>query len=96
MRRVLLKLSGAVLGGGEGGVSREVLERVSADIVEASRRGVQVAVVLGGGNILRGAQAHDIGVDRVTGDYMGMLATLINALAPVSYTHLTLPTTERV
>ncbi len=85
MRRVLLKLSGAVLGGEEGGLSRKVLEEVSQSISQAAAQGVQVAVVLGGGNILRGAQANEIGVDRVTGDYMGMLATLINALALQSH-----------
>jgi uridylate kinase len=81
-RRVLLKLSGEALGGTDGaGISPEVLSRFAGEIAETRALGVEIALVVGGGNIFRGATAESAGGDRVTGDHMGMLATLINALA---------------
>lgn len=81
-QRVLLKLSGeALMGEGDYGIEPDVIHRLATEIKEVSDAGVQVAVVLGGGNIFRGAGLAEGGMDRVTGDHMGMLATVINALA---------------
>ena len=81
-RRVLLKLSGEALGGEAGlGISPEAVLRAAAEIQEVRRLGVQVVVVVGGGNIFRGLHGSKRGIERATGDYMGMLATVINALA---------------
>jgi uridylate kinase len=81
-RRVLLKLSGeALLGSQKFGVCPETLARLADEIAETHRMGVDLALVVGGGNIFRGAKATAEGLDRVTGDHMGMLATLMNALA---------------
>jgi uridylate kinase len=81
-RRVLLKLSGEVLAGDQGfGISPPVIGRVADQVAEIVRLGVQVGIVIGGGNIFRGLAASRLGMDRVTGDSMGMLATLINSLA---------------
>ncbi len=81
-QRVLLKLSGeALTGGGAEPMSAEVLDYLAAEIHEVIQAGVQLGVVVGGGNIFRGAAGAGRGIDRVTGDYMGMLATLINCLA---------------
>jgi uridylate kinase len=81
-RRILLKLSGeALLGTADYGIDPEVLRRIASEIVEVIARGTQVAVVIGGGNIFRGAGLARAGMDRVTADHMGMLATVINALA---------------
>jgi uridylate kinase len=81
-KRVLLKLSGESLGGPEGkGLSPECLNAFASEIVAAVRGGAQVAIVNGGGNIFRGLQGVGKGFDRVTGDRMGMLATIINSLA---------------
>jgi len=81
-RRVLLKLSGeALMGEQEFGISPRVLGTLSDEIVQAHGLGVDLAVVVGGGNFFRGVRAKDEGMDRVTADHMGMLATLINALA---------------
>ena len=81
-RRIVLKISGEALAGGQGyGVDPPVLERIAAEIREVLSLGVQVAVVIGGGNIFRGVAASARGMDRATADYMGMLATIINALA---------------
>jgi uridylate kinase len=81
-RRVVLKLSGEVLRGHSGDpIDAEVLERVSSEIKAIHALGVQVGVVIGGGNIFRGLSGAKRGVDRTTGDYMGMLATVINSLA---------------
>jgi uridylate kinase len=81
-RRVLLKLSGEALAGRQGyGIDPEILGRVAEELGEVVRLGVQVAVVIGGGNIFRGIAASAGGMERATGDYMGMLATVINALA---------------
>ncbi|MFN0067044.1 MAG: UMP kinase [Limisphaerales bacterium] len=81
-RRVLLKLSGEALGGAAGqGLDPQVLSGTAAQIREVRDLGVEIAVVVGGGNIFRGLQGSQRGIERATGDYMGMLATLINALA---------------
>ncbi len=80
--RVLLKLSGESLGGDSGrGVNSPSLNRIASEIKTAHERGVQIGIVVGGGNIWRGAQDRGEAIGRVTADYMGMLATIINALA---------------
>jgi uridylate kinase len=80
--RILLKLSGeALMGQFDYGIDPDVLSRVAAEIIELTKLDVQVAVVIGGGNIFRGAGLAQGGMDRVTGDHMGMLATVINCLA---------------
>jgi uridylate kinase len=80
--RILVKLSGeALMGGGDYGIDPEVLRRIASELVEVQARGTQVAVVIGGGNIFRGAGLARAGMDRVTADHMGMLATVMNALA---------------
>ena len=81
-RRILLKLSGeALMGDDPYGINRAVIDRIVAEIGEVARMGVQIAVVIGGGNIFRGVAPGAAGMDRATADYMGMLATLMNALA---------------
>ena len=81
-RRVLLKLSGEALMGGQGfGVDPRMADRIAGEIEEIHSIGVQVAATVGGGNIIRGISVSAAGMDRVIGDYMGMLATVINALA---------------
>lgn len=81
-KRLLVKLSGEAMMGGRGyGIDTEVTQRLATDISEAVQAGVEVAVVVGGGNIFRGLAAAATGMDRATGDYMGMLATVMNALA---------------
>jgi uridylate kinase len=80
--RILLKLSGESLMGEKGfGIAPEMLQHYAEQIKELTAMGVQVAVVIGGGNIFRGLQAADSGIERVQGDYMGMLATVINGMA---------------
>ncbi|GAA6123211.1 UMP kinase [Bifidobacterium psychraerophilum] len=81
VRRVLLKLSGEAFGGGAVGVDTTVVRRVAGEIELAARHGVQVAIVVGGGNFFRGAQLSQAGIDRSRGDYMGMLGTVMNCLA---------------
>lgn len=81
-KRVLLKLSGeSLMGDGQYGISTTQLELYAGEIEKIVSKGIEVAVVLGGGNIFRGLQGSKIGMDRVQGDYMGMLATVINSLA---------------
>ena len=81
-RRVLLKLSGeALMGELDYGIEPAVIQRIAAEIAAAHKSGVEIAIVIGGGNIFRGAGLARAGMDRVTGDYMGMLATVMNALA---------------
>ena len=81
-RRVLLKLSGeALMGELDYGIEPGVIQRIAAEIATAKKSGVEIAIVIGGGNIFRGAGLARAGMDRVTGDYMGMLATVMNALA---------------
>jgi len=80
-RRVLLKVSGeALMGSGQGGIDPQVVDMIASDIAAVSRSGVQVCLVIGGGNIFRGLAAAARGMDRAQGDYAGMLATVINAL----------------
>ena len=81
-KRVLLKLSGEALMGDDAfGINRETIEKMVADIAEVVRLGVELAIVIGGGNIFRGVALGASGMDRATADYMGMLATMMNALA---------------
>ena len=81
-RRVLLKLSGeALMGELEYGIEPSVIQRIATEVAEVHKLGVEIAIVIGGGNIFRGAGLARSGMDRVTGDYMGMLATVMNALA---------------
>jgi uridylate kinase len=81
-RRILLKLSGeALMGEGKYGIHPPTLERIAGEIGDVTKAGVQVAVVIGGGNIFRGVSASTAGMDRANADYMGMLATVINAMA---------------
>ena len=81
-KRILLKLSGEALMGDDAfGINRATIERMVTEIAEVTRMGVQVAVVIGGGNIFRGVAGGSVGMDRATADYMGMLATVMNALA---------------
>jgi uridylate kinase len=81
-RRVLLKLSGeALMGELDYGIEPRVIQRIAGEIATARSEGVEIAIVIGGGNIFRGEGLARSGMDRVTGDYMGMLATVMNALA---------------
>ena len=81
-RRILLKLSGeALMGEADYGIDPKVIGRLADEIIEVQKTGVQIGIVIGGGNIFRGAGLAAAGMDRVTGDHMGMLATVMNALA---------------
>src|SRR3989441_7505732 len=81
-RRILLKLSGeALMGSAEYGADADRIAAIAAEVQRVCRRGLEVAIVVGGGNIYRGLSAAAEGMDRATGDYMGMLATVLNALA---------------
>lgn len=82
-KRILLKLSGEALQGTNKSINfdHNVLEQYSDEIKAVKEKGVELAIVIGGGNIFRGGQAEALGIDRVQGDYMGMLATVINAMA---------------
>ena len=80
-RRVLLKLSGEAFGGGKVGIDTSVIRRIAEEIVPAVQQGVQIAIVVGGGNFFRGAELQQAGIDRSRGDYMGMLGTVMNCLA---------------
>ena len=81
-KRVVLKFSGEVLAGDkEFGISADVVKSIAAEIAEAKATGVEIGLVIGGGNIFRGLNAEDSNIDRATGDQMGMLATIINSLA---------------
>ena len=80
--RILLKLSGeALLGEEDYGIDPAIIHRIATEISDVSQLGIQIAVVIGGGNIFRGAGLAQSGIDRVTGDHMGMLATILNCLA---------------
>ncbi|HET9580079.1 MAG TPA: UMP kinase [Usitatibacter sp.] len=80
--RILLKLSGeALMGSDSFGINRDTVDRIVSEVKEVSELGVQVGIVIGGGNIFRGVSQGAAGMDRATADYMGMLATVINALA---------------
>ncbi len=81
-KRILLKLSGEALAGQQGyGIDPEILRGIAVEIREVVKLGVQVAIVIGGGNIFRGVAASSMGMDRASADYMGMLATVMNSLA---------------
>jgi uridylate kinase len=81
-KRILLKLSGEALMGEDAfGINRATIVRIVEEVAEVTRLGVEVAVVIGGGNIFRGVAGGSVGMDRATADYMGMLATVMNALA---------------
>jgi uridylate kinase len=81
-KRILLKLSGeALMGEGSYGISRPIIESIVGEIAGVARQGVEIGVVIGGGNIFRGVAPGAAGMDRATADYMGMLATVMNALA---------------
>ncbi|MFC3688322.1 UMP kinase [Aquipuribacter hungaricus] len=80
-RRVLLKLSGEAFGGGSVGVDPEVISRVAQEIADAASLGVQIGIVVGGGNFFRGAELSQRGMERARADYMGMLGTVMNCLA---------------
>ena len=81
-KRVLLKLSGeALMGDDQFGINRASIEHMVKDVIEATKLGVEMAIVIGGGNIFRGVAPGAKGMDRATADYMGMLATVINSLA---------------
>ncbi len=81
-QRVLLKLSGeALMGDGDYGIDPKIIARLALEIKEISQLGVQIAIVIGGGNIFRGAGLAEAGMNRVAGDHMGMLATVMNSLA---------------
>ncbi|QKE84268.1 UMP kinase [Arthrobacter sp. NEB 688] len=80
-RRVLLKLSGEVFGGGQVGVDPDVVRGVARQIAAAVREGIEVAIVVGGGNFFRGAELQQKGMDRARADYIGMLGTVMNCLA---------------
>lgn len=76
-----MKISGEVLGGKNGGLDYEAINSVASQIAQAAETGIDLAIVVGGGNIIRGVDAQNFGVARTTADYMGMLATVINSLA---------------
>ena len=81
-KRVLFKLSGETLAGGKGfGIDSEVVTKITSQIVEVVKQGVEVAIVVGGGNIWRGKTGEELGMERATADSMGMLATVMNSLA---------------
>ena len=81
-KRVLYKLSGEALAGGKGfGIDSEVVNNITSQIVEVVKQGVEVAIVVGGGNIWRGKTGEELGMERATADSMGMLATVMNSLA---------------
>jgi uridylate kinase len=81
-KRILLKLSGeALMGDDQFGINRDTIVRMVDEVADVTRLGVEVAVVIGGGNIFQGCGGGSVGMDRATADYMGMLATVMNALA---------------
>jgi uridylate kinase len=80
-KRVMLKLGGEMFGGGKVGIDPDVVQNVARQIAEVSKSGVEVAVVIGGGNFFRGAELQQRGLDRSRSDYMGMLGTVMNCLA---------------
>ena len=85
-KRLLLKLSGeSLMGEKQYGIDPAMLEQYALEIKKVHEMGTQIAIVIGGGNIFRGVQAEKAGIDRVQGDYMGMLATVINAMALFSH-----------
>lgn len=93
-RRVLLKLSGEVFGGGGVGLDPDVVSAIAREIAAAAAEGIQVAVVIGGGNFFRGAELSQRGIDRARADYMGMLGTVMNCLALQDFLEQTGTTTR--
>jgi uridylate kinase len=92
-KRVLLKMSGeALMGKGSSAIDTSTVSRIVSEVVEIHKLGVEIAIVVGGGNFFRGAALSELGINRITGDHMGMLATLMNALAlRDSFERLSLP-----
>ena len=85
-KRILLKLSGeALMGEKNYGIDSSLLEKYSQEIKEIHNKGIEIAIVIGGGNIYRGIESEESGINRVQGDYMGMMATLINSMALQSH-----------
>jgi uridylate kinase len=80
-KRVLIKLSGEVFGGGEVGLDLDVINRIAVEVADVAKTGVQVGIVVGGGNFFRGAELQQRGMERARADYMGMLGTVMNCLA---------------
>ncbi len=81
-RRIILKLSGDILkGSGDGGIDFNVVERIAGEVASTHEDGLETAIVIGGGNLIRGSQATKTGLDRISADNMGMLSTVINAIA---------------
>jgi uridylate kinase len=80
-KRVLIKLSGEVFGGGEVGLDLDVINRIAIEVADVAKAGVQVSIVVGGGNFFRGAELQQRGMERARADYMGMLGTVMNCLA---------------
>lgn len=80
-KRVLLKLSGEVFGGGKVGLDLDVINEIAGEVADVARSGVEVAIVVGGGNFFRGAELQQRGMERARADYMGMLGTVMNCLA---------------
>ncbi|WP_430867100.1 UMP kinase [Demequina aurantiaca] len=80
-RRVLLKLSGEMFGGGAVGLDPDVISRVAHEVADAAKQGIEIGIVVGGGNFFRGAELSQRGMERARADYMGMLGTVMNALA---------------
>lgn len=80
-KKIMLKLSGEMLGGSQAGVDGDALNMIAGEIAQLHRQGLEVSVVIGGGNMVRGTSAVSWGIDRASADYMGMLATVINGLA---------------
>src|SRR5918995_4697161 len=80
-KRVLLKLSGEAFGGGEVGLDLDVINATAGEVAEVAKSGVQIAIVVGGGNFFRGAELQHRGMERARADYMGMLGTVMNCLA---------------
>jgi len=80
-RRVLLKLSGEMFGGGSVGLDPDVISRVAHEVADAAHQGIEIGIVVGGGNFFRGAELSQRGMERARADYMGMLGTVMNALA---------------
>ena len=103
--RILIKLSGEVLSGPkEFGIDYKIVSKLANQIKEIHYEDIQIGIVIGAGNIFRGVSSENEGMDRVSGDYIGMMGTIMNSVAlqneleriSVSYTHLTLPTTPYV
>ena len=96
-KRILLKLSGEALMGDDAyGINRATIVRIVREVQEITQLGCEVAIVIGGGNIFRGVAGGSVGMDRATADYMGMLATVMNALALADITRAVMPSWRMV